>query len=307
MLAESILTGIAYKEEIYKSHKCQVLKGVGEDAWGNPHTGVNCNSRSKCEKHMAKKIQETCEIAIDKEVCLGSSAQKSSMNGYGDNPLLASQSAPLCIPRREPHCEKELDLYRSWSSQSLYQQYPDLYIGGDHIADHRCDSGCIMDQAYDDLTNGPILFSEDIPLGQSPLTEPLQKCKAAKLWTGDEVAERSITLHRQPLSNSMINNYMEKKVQELYKQFLDEKLTRCNSITHVLTSNLLCHIGEVSRQLSCEQQVEAVTARKTLFHSLAVFGLQDTSDRNSCECSTPNLQISELPCKMSHSVMQHAS
>ncbi|XP_060105710.1 TLR adapter interacting with SLC15A4 on the lysosome-like [Heteronotia binoei] len=236
-------------------------------------------------------------MAIDKEVPLGSSAEKSPAEEYGDNPRLVSQSAPLCIPRREPHCEKELDLYRSWSNQSLYQQYPDLYIGGDHVADHMCDSGCIVDQSDDERTVGPILFSEDIPSGRSPLTEPLHKCKAAKLWTvpSEEIGERSITLPRQPLSNSMINDYMERKVQELYKQFLDEKLTRCNSITHVLTSNLLSHLGEVNDQLPWERQGEATNARKTLFRSLGLLGLQDASNGNSCECSTPNLQISGLP------------
>ncbi|KAL8181039.1 UNVERIFIED_CONTAM: hypothetical protein K2H54_045025 [Gekko kuhli] len=265
MLAESVLIDIAYKDEICKSHKCQGLKGAGESDWQNQLTDANSNVHIKSEKHMAKKPQETGGMAIDKEVSPGSSAQKSPAEGFGDHSLLASQSAPLCIPRREPHCEKELDLYRSWSSQSLYQQYPDLYIGGDHIADHMCDSGCIMDQTDDEATIGPVLFSEDIRPGQSPLTEPSHKGKAVKLWAGDDVGERSITLHRHPLSNSVINNYMEKKFQELYKQFLDEKLTRCTSITH----DLLSHIG--------------------------LLGLQDPSRGNSCECSTPNLQISGLP------------
>lgn len=295
MLAESLLTGIAYRDEVYKSHKCQVLKAAEEGGWQNQLTDANSNVHTKLENHVAKENPETCETAVDKEVPLGSSAQKSPAKGYGDNLLLASQSAPLCIPRRELPCEKELDLYRSWSNQSLYQQYPDLYIGGDHIADHMCDSGCIMDKIDDDPSIGPVLFSEDIPLGQSPPMEPLLKHKVAKLWAGDDVGERSITLHRQPLSNSTINNYMETKVQELYKQFLDEKLTRCNSITHVLTSNLLSHFGEANYQLPSEQQGEATDARKTLLRSLGLLGLQDTSNGNSCECSTPNLQISGLP------------
>lgn len=295
MLAESLLTGIAYRDAVNKPHKCQVQKEVGESNWQNQRTDANSSIHTKSiPKHVAKKTQDTCEMAIDKEIHLGSSAQTSPEKQYGENPLLASQSAPLSIPKREPHCEKELDLYRSWSDQSLYQQYPDLYIGGDHIADHRCDSGCIMEQMDDEPAVGPILFSEDIPMGQSPLTKPSHTCKTV-FEASDEVGERSITHHRQPLSNSVINNYMEKKVQELYKQFLDEKLTRCNSITHVLTSNLLSHVGEANNQLPYEQQAEATMARKALFHSLGLRGLQDASNGNSCECSTPNLQISGLP------------
>ncbi|XP_048370709.1 TLR adapter interacting with SLC15A4 on the lysosome-like [Sphaerodactylus townsendi] len=295
MLAESLLSGIAYKNEIRKPHKCRARKGVVEDDWKNQLTDANTNIHTTFEQHVAKEIEETCEVAIGGEVLLGSSARKPPTAERGGDSLLASRSVPLCIPRREPHCKKELDLYRSWSNQSLYQQYPDLYIGGDHIADHTCDSGCVMDQTDDELSDGPVLFSGDIPVGQSPLVETLQNGKAVNLWTGEEVGDPSITLHRQPLSNSMINNYMERKVQELYKQFLDEKLTRCSSITHVLTPHLLSHMSEGSHQLPCEWLGEAANARKTLFHSLALLGLQDSSNGNSCECSTPNLQISGLP------------
>ncbi|XP_077164767.1 TLR adapter interacting with SLC15A4 on the lysosome-like [Paroedura picta] len=295
MLAESLLTGVAYKDGLNRSYKCQELKGAGEGDWQSPLMDANSNVRTKHKKHVAKKNPESCRTAVDNDVPLECSAQQSPAKGYRNNPLLAAQSAPLCIPRREPHCEKELDLYRSWSNQSLYQQYPDLYIGGDHIADHRCDSGCIMDQTDDEPIMGPVLFSEDLPLGQSPLMEPLHQGKAGKPWASDEAGERSITLHRQPLSNSVINNYMEKKVRELYKQFLDDKLTRCNSITHVLTTNLLSHTGEVTDQQPCDQQGESTNAKKTLFHSRGLLGLPDTSRGNSCECSTPNLQISGLP------------
>ncbi|XP_061454869.1 TLR adapter interacting with SLC15A4 on the lysosome-like [Rhineura floridana] len=285
MLAESILIGIAYKDEPSKPHQCQALKAGGEDPWQNQFRDaeVNRDFCSESKKQAAEKMVAAC---CDLE--RGQDAhQKAPMKECNNIP----QSEPWCILRQGQHCEHELDLYRSWSSQSLYQNYPDLHIAGDHIADHTCDSGCIMEQTYNELSAGPVLVSKDIPLGHSPVTELLQK---SKTWYGEEIGEKSMTLHKQPLSNSMLNNYMEAKIQELYKQFLEEKLTRCGSITHFLTSNLLMNnISEVNSQLSHEKHDDASKATQTILHSLALFGLQ-----NSSEFSTPNLQISTSLCKM---------
>lgn len=292
MLAESILTSIAYKDEQYKSPKCRVLKKAGEEPWQDKlgNAAVNRDFHLESGTPAAEKIAVTCcETKTDEEVHLRNVAPKSLTKESNDFPYPGALSSPLSIPRREQHCEKELDLYRSWSCQSLYQNYPDLHIGGDHVADHACDSGCVMDQSQEEQIDGPVLLLEDVPLGHSPQTEFLQKPKAVKLWNGDDAGDRSMTLHRQPLSNSVINNYMEIKVQELYKQVLEEKLTTCNSITHILTSNLLVNnFSEVSLHMS---------------HEPHLCGLQNTSS----EFSTPNLQISTLLCKAKSSALQHAS
>uniref|UniRef100_A0A8D0DNI0 Uncharacterized protein n=1 Tax=Salvator merianae TaxID=96440 RepID=A0A8D0DNI0_SALMN len=245
-------------------------------------------------RHLLKQSVEKmeaicCDTASGEETAGQSSAQQSCT---GECKSVFS-TAPQCIPRKKQQCDQEFDLYRSWSSQSLYQNYPDLHIGGDHVADHTCDSGCVMDQTYGDLCVGPVLLSKDIPLGRSPVIEHLQTFKSIKAWYGEDVGERSMALHKEPLSNSMLNNYMETKVEELYKQFLEEKLTRCGSITHLLTSNLsMNNINELNFQLCHEQQTEAPKAKQTLLHPLALFGLQNLSNGSSSEFSTPNLQIS---------------
>ncbi|XP_062997821.1 TLR adapter interacting with SLC15A4 on the lysosome-like [Elgaria multicarinata webbii] len=292
MLAESFLAQLAYRDEEYELHLCQGLKPVGGDSWEDhlidtdEHQGFHPESK----KQAAVNMVATCyDMGMDREAHQRNSVPKPPMKEGNDIP----PSAPVRIPRREQYCEEELDLYRSWSCQSLYQNYPDLHIGGDHIADHTCDSGCIMDQTYDERSAGPVLLSKDIRLGHSPISEPQQNSKDTKFSHGEEAGERSMTLHKEPLSNSMINNYMEKKVQELYNQFLEEKLTQCSSINHLLMSNLLMNnIGEVHRQLSHDRHIDASKATQTLLHSLALFGLQNTSNGNSSEFSTPNLQIS---------------
>ncbi|XP_034989433.1 TLR adapter interacting with SLC15A4 on the lysosome-like [Zootoca vivipara] len=304
MLAESILINVAYQEEWRnKSHQSQALREVGEDPWQKQFKDTDANGDfcTEFKKQSAEKVAlMCCDKERGQEVPQQNSLQKPPAKGCNNIP----QSTPQCIPRQEQHCENELDLYRSWSCESLYQNYPDLHIGGDHIADHTCDSGCIMDQTYDGSSAGPVLFSNDIPLGHSPLTEPVLKFKSVKFWHGEDIGEKSMTFHKQPLSNSLLNNYMEAKVQELYKQFLEEKLTRCSSLTHFLTSNMLVNnISEVNLQLPHEKHGEASKATQTLFQSLARLGLQNTGSGNSSEFSTPNLQISTPHCRRKPSVV----
>ncbi|KAJ7310303.1 hypothetical protein JRQ81_007207 [Phrynocephalus forsythii] len=290
MLAESFLTSIAYKTELCASHECQRLQAVAGESWNNPFEDAEVHGGLHQESE--KKAPPCPDTERRPEAC----RQKLlPTKRFSKIPL----SPPQRIPRKEQPCEKRLDLYRSWSSQSLYQNYPDLHIGGDHIADHTCDSGCIMDQCHDELSAGPVLFSRDIPSRYSSVNEPLQILKTTKSYHGDESRERTITLYKEPLSNSIINNYIEGKVQELYKQVLEEKLTRCGSITHPLVTNLLMmnNIGEMPHD-------QPAGPSKALLHSLAVFGLQNGSFGQSSEFATPNLQISPPLCKRKPSFLK---
>lgn len=100
--------------------------------------------------------------------------------------------------------------------------------------------------------------------------------------------------HKQPRSNSMLNKYMENKLDELYKQFLEENLTKCLSITNLMASNLLMNnVNQFSLQISQEQNVEASKAQEALLHSFSRCNLYNISHGNSSEFSTPNLQISK--------------
>ena len=82
------------------------------------------------------------------------------------------------------------------------------------------DSGCFVEHICDNALSGPLLLSVDIPLGHSPIIEPLDKLPTSKLSNGNEIRDRSMLFHKQPLSNSVLNSYMgKKKVDELYKVF----------------------------------------------------------------------------------------
>ncbi|KAM9373818.1 TLR adapter interacting with SLC15A4 on the lysosome-like [Phaethornis superciliosus] len=290
MLAEGILTQLIYKESCQqdKPPKSQPSKKHKEGIWrkklsDNPKIKGFADGAEKQDEFSARrsKMEHGAQWrARDQR----SEDQKVFIKG--------TISTPLYIPKREQNLD-QMDLYRSCSCISIYQNYPDLHIRGDRVGD----SGCVLDHACDELGDGPVLLSADIPLGESPLCEHPKK-PPVKSLSGEEAGERSIMLCEEPLSNSMLNKYMETKVAELYKEFFEEKLARCGSVTNLLgCSWIRNNLSQISFQLSQEQDIEASKAREVLLHSLAWFSLCKTANnRNSSEFSTPDLHISNPAC-----------
>ncbi|KAM9269793.1 TLR adapter interacting with SLC15A4 on the lysosome-like [Cariama cristata] len=296
MLAEGILTGLIFKESCHqdKPRKSHASRKDKEGIWrqklvdnlkmkgfadGHEKQDEISSRSSKMEHRCGPQWRSTKEVPAKNQKML----------------VKGTVSPALHIPKREQTPE-QMDLYRSWSCCSIYQNYPDLHIGGDRVGDHTCDSGCVLDHVCDELPDGPVLLSVDIPLGQSPLCEHPEK-PSIKSLSGDEAGERSIMLGEEPLSNSMLNKYMETKVAELYKQFFEENLTRCGSVTNLLTCSLIRNnLNQISFQISQEQKIETSKAREVLLHSIALFSLRSATNRNSSEFSTPNLQISNPAC-----------
>ncbi|XP_051486659.1 TLR adapter interacting with SLC15A4 on the lysosome-like [Apus apus] len=287
MLAEGILTRLIYKESCQqdKPRRSPASKKDKERIWREKLVD------SPKIKGFAGGLEEQDEIsARNSKMERGSGSQGRSGKEVPAKELVkGATSTALPIPWREQSLE-QLDLYRSCSCSCIYQNYPDLHIGGHHVGDHACDSGCVLDQACDELPDGPVLLSIDIPLGESPLCEHPQKAHARSL-AGDEAGEKSIVLCEEPLSNSVLNKYMERKVAELYKQVFEEHLARCGSVTNLLMCSLIRNnLNQISFQIS--QEIETSKAREVLLHSLALFSFHNTASRSSSELSTPNLQIS---------------
>lgn len=295
MLGEAFLTEFLYKEQkhvnFYKPVRC---KKTSNDAKGNCENkllDMKGNSPPPFKTGNQEKVIEGSLTKQENYTTQLKSGDELHAAKFKSTALPGNVSIALPIPKRG-HDETQLDLYRSWSCTSICQNYPDLQIGGDHVR-NMYDSGCFVEHTHDDVCNGPLLLSVDIPLGHSTKIEPPEKTSTSKLLNGDEIREKSMLLHKQPLSNSMLNSYMEKKVEELYKQFLEESLTRCLSITNLMASNILMNNGnQISLQISQEQNIESSKAREALLHSLALCNFLNVSHRNSSELSTPNLQIS---------------
>lgn len=296
MLGEAFLIELLYKEQkhtkICKPVTCKKTSNDEKETWKNKLLDIEDNSLAPLKRENQEKIMKGNLTEQSNDTNQIKSVDELSVVKRKNTPLPGNVSIVLTIPKREQHDERQVDLYRSWSCTSICQNYPDLQIGGDHVG-NMYDSGCFVEHTHDDVCNGPLLLSVDIPLGHSPIIEPLEKTPTSKLLNGDEIREKSMLFHKQPLSNSMLNSYMEKKVEELYKQVLEENLTRCRSITNLIASNLLMNnVNQISLQISQEQNIEASKAREALLHSLALCNLRNISHGNSSEFSTPNLQIS---------------
>lgn len=303
MLGEAILIELLYQEQKYtkfcKSITCKKTLNDEKETWKNKllDTEDNLLTPHKTEnKKQFVKGNVTGQSNITNQV---KSVKELSVVKCKIARVPGNVSLAFSVPKRQQHDKEQLDLYRSCSYASICQNYPDLQIGGDHVR-NIYDSGCFVEHTHDDVFNGPLLSSADIPLGHSPvIIEPLEKTSTLKLLNGDEFGERSMLFYKQPLSNSMLNSYMEKKVNELYKQFLEENLTRCCSITSLMASNFLVsnllmnNINHTSLQISQEWNIEASKAQKTLLHSLVLQKLPSISYSNSSEFSTPHLQISK--------------
>ncbi|KAM6413328.1 TLR adapter interacting with SLC15A4 on the lysosome-like [Rhynochetos jubatus] len=307
MLAEGILTRLIYKESCHqdKPRKSHASRKDKEGIWRqnlveSPKIKGFADGREKQDEISARSSQM--------EHRSGSQWRSIKKVPAKDQKTLVkgTVSPALHIPKGEGSTA-EMDLYRSWSCNSIYQNYPDLHIGGDRVGDHMCDSGCVLDHMCDELPGGPVLQSIDIPLAQTSLSEHPKK-PSIKSLPGDEAGEGSIMLCEEPLSNSVLNKYMETKVAELYKQFFEEHLTRCGSVTNFLSCSLIRNsLNQISFQISQEQNIETSKAREALLHSLALFSLRSATNRNSSEFSTPNLQISNAVCVKKSFRMQFAS
>ncbi|XP_039578423.1 TLR adapter interacting with SLC15A4 on the lysosome-like [Passer montanus] len=292
MLAEGILMRLIYRESCHqdKPRKSPASQKAKEGLWRQKLVDIP----------KIKGFAEGCEKREELSA-RSSKVEAGSSPGWGctekepgkdQEMLLKGTASPAVhIPKRGGSPD-EVDLYRSWPCNSIYQNYPDLQIGGDRVGGHTCDSGCVLDHVCDELPDGPVLLSIDIPLGQSPLCEHPKKPSGMSL-PGDEAGERSLLLSEEPLSSSTLNKYMEAKVAELYKQFFEESLARCGSITNLLTCSWIRNsLDQISVQISQEQNIETSKARGALLHSLALFSSRNAPNRNSSEFSTPNLQIS---------------
>ncbi|KAK1167430.1 hypothetical protein AOXY_G12198 [Acipenser oxyrinchus oxyrinchus] len=202
------------------------------------------------------------------------------------------------IPASPQDSYNGLELYRSWSCTSICKNYPDLQIRGDHVGNvSSVGSGLAIREYEYETCSGPLLQSgdlEDLELEQS--TPNHQEDELYREEPSDEgylALDRSITLQQEPLSNSMLNSYLEKKVLEVYKQYLEDSLTKCASPSHTLApSFVMQNVNQISMLISQEKKMETSKVRSMVLNYLfsAISG-------NSSEFSTPNLHFSNLEQK----------
>lgn len=91
---------------------------------------------------------------------------------------------------------------------------------------------------------------------------------------------------QKPISNAVLNEYLEQKVVELYKQYIMDTVFHDHSPTQILASELIMtNVDQISLQVSREKNLETSKARDIVINRL----LQLVST----EISTPSLHISQ--------------
>lgn len=185
--------------------------------------------------------------------------------------------------------------------QSICQNYSDLHIGGDQVLPLSANDGELRPCA-DSQAAGPFLQScdvlpaveESLP-GQAPQGGLQHQLRGSlNRWRQGSGRDRSFLFQERegPFSNSLLNHYLEQKLMDLYQQYMMENMARdgdSGPMCPLLGSELvLTSLDQITLQLSREGNLEAGLAKDMVLSCL----LRVAGDKQSCEISTPLLQIS---------------
>lgn len=249
-------------------------------------------SYSSMDEAQGRSFLQRCRSAGR---CISSVCSRGSKHGrrQKDNPLQPTQHpAPAGRPSPATHVCQGLarkDAYLVPSScKSICKNYNDLHIAGDYVVpissvttDFTCDSGL-----------GPFLESSEIPPPMESMKVPISSETGRKPVQGYSSCWRlaSLVPHQQPLSDSALNDYLEQKLVELYKQYIMDSTANRASPTQILASELIMtNVDQISMQISRERNMETTKAKDIVISRF----LQIASEKISSEISTPSLHISQ--------------
>ncbi|OXB63932.1 hypothetical protein ASZ78_001053 [Callipepla squamata] len=226
-----------------------------------------------------------CISSIHSRGSKHSRKQKDSLQQPMQHPLSEGQTSPA-MDVCEGLARKDTYLVPS-SCKSICKNYSDLHIAGDCVVpissvatDFTCDSGI-----------GPFLESSEFPL-------PMESVRVPPSETGRKQAQgfsscwrvASLVPHQQPLSDSALNDYLEQKLMELYKQYIMDSTANRASPTQILASELIMtNVDHISTQISRERKMETTKAKDIVISRF----LQIASEQIFSEISTPSLHISQ--------------
>ncbi|XP_056351379.1 TLR adapter interacting with SLC15A4 on the lysosome [Oenanthe melanoleuca] len=227
--------------------------------------------------------------------CLSSVCSRGSKHSrrQKDNlPQPVQRPAPTGQPPPATHPCEELTQKVTYlvppSCKSICKNYNDLHIAGDYVVpissvstDFACDSGI-----------GPFLESSEIPPALESVQAPAAPRTLGRPAQGHSSCWRLASLgpHPQPLSDSALNEYLEQKLLELYKQYIMDSTANTASPTQILASELIMtNVDQITMQISRERNMETGKAKDIVITRF----LQIASGKISSEMSTPTLHISQ--------------
>uniref|UniRef100_A0A8C5LXH2 TLR adaptor interacting with endolysosomal SLC15A4 n=1 Tax=Leptobrachium leishanense TaxID=445787 RepID=A0A8C5LXH2_9ANUR len=177
------------------------------------------------------------------------------------------------------------------SCKNICRDYNDLHIAGDYVMAMNSVLSDTCNSSFE-FCEGPFLESSQIPPtmeSMSVVSENVSKKpdKAeAPCWKAGSIRDKSIIHHEHPLSNSVLNEYLERKVIELYKQYFMDCSSSANDI--IASEPVMNNVEQISMHLSREQNMETNKVKDMVMNFLQRLA----SEKHSLVISTPDLQIS---------------
>ncbi|KAM6420246.1 TLR adapter interacting with SLC15A4 on the lysosome isoform 1-T2 [Pluvialis apricaria] len=286
MLSEGYLYGIAYlcedlNPELYsKSSAEEVVYEMRSINYSSTDEAQGKSLLQRC-RSAGKCISSVCSRGSKH-----SRRQKDNLLQPTQHPVPAGQPSPA-MHVSEGLAKKDTYLVPS-SCKSICKNYNDLHIAGDCVVpissvttDFTCDSGI-----------GPFLESSEIPPPMESVRVPPSSDTSRKPAQGYSSCWRlaSLVPHQQPLSDAALNDYLEQKLLELYKQYIMDSTANRASPTQILASELIMtNVDQISMQISRERNMETTKAKDIVISRF----LQIASEKISSEMSTPSLHISQ--------------
>ncbi|KAG8451885.1 hypothetical protein GDO86_003909 [Hymenochirus boettgeri] len=179
------------------------------------------------------------------------------------------------------------------SCKEICKDYNDLHIAGDQVMAMNTELSDLTCTSSFEFCEGPFLESSQIPPNMESINAAANDMVKKPIkgdstcWKTVSIKDKSIMQHQQPLSNSVLNEYLERKVVELYKQYIME--ISCSTSPNIIASELLMNnVQLISLQISREQNLETNKAKDMVISFLRRLA----SEKQSNILSTPDLQIS---------------
>lgn len=300
LLTEMLSEGYLYKIQSWyenggaKLHSKEVTRGRKEAAGvctRNYNYAYETGSRRVFKKY--DSFKQNAPQTQEKDTAW--KAMETTLLQERDNPVYESddKSFPGSISANSLS-NKETYLVPS-SCKNICRDYNDLHVAGDQVmAINSVITNFTCESSFE-FGEGPFLQSSQIPstmdslcVATNDLPEKHSK-RDSSCWKVASIKDKSIANQEQPLSNSILNEYLERKVIELYKQYMMD--ISCSTSTQIMASELIMNnVQQISMQLSKEQNMETNKAKDMVISYL----LRLASEKQSTVISTPELQISNV-------------
>ncbi|XP_013910786.1 PREDICTED: uncharacterized protein CXorf21 homolog [Thamnophis sirtalis] len=291
MLSEGYLCKIPYHELLNYTHcGAETEEAIHELKSLNGVTYESTDNMQRRSLFWNYRSMDTFMISVSSKKPINDKQKKDTLTQIIQYPVFERQASEPVEIYMGSSISKDTYLVPS-SCKSICKNYSDLHIAGDQVLP----MNSIKRDAIFDTGICPFLESSEIPLPidsipMLPAEVPQKPSQRnSSCW---QVA--SIMQHQQPLSNSVLNNYLEEKVVEFYKQYIMDVMGSGISPTQILTSEfIMTNVDQISMKLSQEMNMKTTEAKDMVINCL----LQLASGKLSSEMSTPSLHISQFSTK----------